>query len=537
MSLFQSLVSGGNETNPNQWKVSCREATDGAVLGHHESGLVKESNSWVTKKKLRRITMASDQNFLDYLLNFDLDSVTVVHTEIGSNTNEATALNKNACKNPSSSPALCEDTQRSPAQSNLHQGYSTPLLTSCHIDASESCADEQFPHSGDSNESQSILIGLIHDQGLTCSPEPQVALKNIEQLEPTKEQIPFVHSINSTLKKTATTQLYYKESHQEQTSSPMPNSDSNAVSSKWSKTSLDNLSSVTYEEVLVGSKANIFTELSPAEPHSPSNDPDKSIKVLQQKQEGEASFNFSQCPVGSADNYSIICNEKPCGDRSLLSVHDTTVVGALDLQAGYLFEEKQLLVSMPSSKTSEDDEVNIVSSRKIPAGGDISIVPLVSECAKDDNAADSDCTVIEEQEQLNAHDKEIEDVTVDTMLNPAPVVSTYKEEMLDKQLESGKTSKGHRGEPTESTTHPLNTERSVSMLTDLYQKPLCLPPTQDSNQVTERAGQDGLQKPVENEEASYSANLSRCQKKQSKHKHRKQMNQAEVLNAGNIISN
>lgn len=550
MSLFQSLVSGGNETTPTHGTVLCRESTDEADLGgsrdYHESGPVEESSSWVPQKKLQRITMASDQNFLDYLLNFDLNSVTVVNTGIGSMTNGATPQNKNACTNPSFSPAVCEDTSHSPAQSILHQGYSNPVLTSCYIDARESCADEQFSHSGESDESQSILIGLIHDQGLTSSPEPQVGLEKIGQVEPTKEPIAHVHSINSTFKKTAITQLFFKESQQEHTSSPLSTSDTNDVSTKRYKTNLDNLSSVTYGDVLVGSKAKIFTELVPAELNIQSNVPEKSIKELQQKQEGEVdSSNFSPCHVSSADNHGIICNGKPCGGGTLLSVRDTSVVGALDLQVGNLFGENQLLVSIPSSKTSNDEQMNINSSRKIPADGDISRVPLVSECAKDDNAAsdntksfaDSDCTVIEEQELVNTHDNGREDVTVHTRLNPAPVVSTYEGETQDKQHESCKTSKGHREKPTESTTHPLNTECSVSLLTDVYQKPLCLLPTPDSNQGKESTGQDCLQKAVENEEASYRANLSMCKKKQFKHNHRKKMKQADVHQEGKVISN
>lgn len=214
------MVSGANETNPNQRKDSCRETTDEAVLGgsrdDRENDLVEESNSEVAKKRLQRMTVASDQNFLDYLLNFDLNSVSVVNSGIDSKTNGGTLLSKNVCKNPSSGPAYC-----SHDQSNRYQECSFPVLTSCQIEVSGSCANEQSLASEESTESsgsQSLLIGLIRDQGLTCSLEPQVGLKMIGQLKPTNEQLKFVHSINPTLKKTVTTQLYCKERQQKQTS-------------------------------------------------------------------------------------------------------------------------------------------------------------------------------------------------------------------------------------------------------------------------------------------------------------------------------
>ncbi|KAB5528448.1 hypothetical protein PHYPO_G00140320 [Pangasianodon hypophthalmus] len=546
----QSLVSGANETNPNQWKDSCRETTDEAVLAvsrdDHETDLVDESNSGVAKKKMRRMTMASDQNFLDYLLNFDLNSVSVINSGFGGMTNGATPLNKNVFKNPSSNPAVCEDTYHSDAQSNIAQECSIPVLTSSQIETSGSCADEQSLLSEESSESsgsQSLLIGLIHDQGLTCSPEPQVGLKMIGQLKPTNEQLKLVHSINPTLKKTATAQPYCKESQQKQTSLPLPTFDSNAVASKWSKTNIDTLNSVAYGEVLVGPKGSIFTELSPAELHCQSNDPDESIKQLQQKQEDEVTpLCFNHFPVSSAAIHGIVCNESVCGGRSLSRVLDTTLVGALELQASTSFEEKQLLVSTPSSKSPKDDEININSCRKIPPDANIPTVSLVLACAKDDKAAvenndakssaESDCTVIEEQEQLKSNDKDKEDETIQARLIPAPVVTTYEGERQDKQHDLCKSGKEHsRREPAESITDALNTESSVSMLTDLSQKPLCLLPTPDNNQGTESAGQDSLQKAVENEEVSYTAKLSQCTKKRSKHKLRKQTNHADVHNA------
>lgn len=547
MSLFQSLVSGRNETNPNQWKDSGRETTDEAVLGgsrdDHETGLVGKSSSGVSKKKLRRMTGASDQNFLDYLLNFDLNSVCVVNTGIGSMSTGATPLNKNVYENPSSSPAVCEDTYHAHAESNLYQECSNPKLpTSCQNEVRGSCADEQsltLERSSESSGSQSLLIGLIHDQGLSCSPEPQVDLKKIGQVKPTNKQLPFVHLLNPTLNKTVTTQLHYKESQQEQISLPLPSFDSNAVSSKWSKTNTDLQNSVAYRQVLVGPQGNIFTELSPVELYCQSNSPEKSIKQLEQKQGGEVTlFNFSH------DIHAIVCNEKVCGGSSLSRVLDTTLASALKLQASSLCEEKQLLVSTPSRKSPKDDQININCPRKSPLDGNISAVPLVSVCAKDHSAvenddakssADSDCTVIEEQEQLKTTHKGREDVTIQATLNPTPVRSTYEGEIQDKQ--SCKTSKVHRGEPTESTTDSPNTESSVSMLTDLSQKPVCLLPTPDTYQGTESAGQDGFQKAAENEEASYTAKLSQSQKKRSKSELRKQTNHADVLHAGNTNAN
>ncbi|MCJ8746817.1 hypothetical protein PDJAM_G00146200 [Pangasius djambal] len=541
----QSLVSGANETNPNQWKDSGRETTDEAVLAvsrdNHETDLVDESNSGVAKKKMRRMTMASDQNFLDYLLNFDLNSVSVVNTGIGGMTNGATPLNKNVFKNPSSNPAVCEDTYHSHAQSNIAQECSIPVLVSCQIEASGSCADDHSLLSEESSESSgspSLLVGLIHDQGLTCSPEPQVGLKMIGQLKPINEQLELVHSVNPTLKKTA--QPYCKESQQKQTSLPLPTFDSNAVASKLSKTNIDTLNS---GEVLIGPKGNIFTELSPAELHCQSNDPDESIKQLQQKQEDEVTpLCFNYFPVSSADIHGIVCNESVCGGRALSRVLDTTLDGALELQASTSCEEKQLLVSMPSSKSLKDDEININSCRKIPPDANIPTVSLVLVCAKDDKAAvenddakssaESDCTVIEEQEPLKSKDKDREDEPVQAKLIPAPVVTTYEGERQDEQHDSCKSGKEHsRGEPAESITDALNTESSVSMLTDLSQKPLCLLPTPDNNQGTESAGQDGPQKAVENEEVSYTAKLGQCTKKRSKHKLRKQTNHANVHNA------
>ncbi|XP_017306776.1 ankyrin repeat domain-containing protein 31 isoform X2 [Ictalurus punctatus] len=542
----QSLVSGANEINPNQWKDSCRDTTDEAVLAgsrdQHETDLVEESNSGVGKKKMRRMTMASDQNFLDYLLNFDLNSVSVVNTGTGSMASRAAPLNKNVCKNPFSSPVVCEDPYRSHAQSNSYQECSIPVLTSCQVEVSASCADEQslpLEESSESSSSQSLLIGLIHDQGLTCSPEPQVGLKNVGQLKPTNEQLKLVHSVNPTLKKTVTTPLYCKERQQKQTSLLRPIFDSNAVSSEG--THVDDVNSIAYGEVFVLPKGSVFTELSNAELHCQSNDPDEYIKQLQQKQEDKVTlFGFSHCPVSSADINGFVCNERLCGGRSPSRVPDTTLAGALELQASPLCEEKQLLVITPSSKSPKDDEIDINSSRKIPPDDNIPTVSLVLVCAEDDavenddtkSSADSDCTVIEEQEQLKSTHKHSEAVTIQARLSPAPVVSTYEGERQDKQHDLCKTVKEHSsGEPTESTTDSLNTESSVSILTDLSQKPLCLLPTPDNNQCTESAGQDGFQKAVENQEASYTAKLSQRKKKRSKHQLRKQTKQADVLNA------
>lgn len=509
------MVSGSKETNSNQWKASCGDNS----RDDHESHLVEESNSEVAKKKRRRLTVASGQSFLDYLLNFDLNSVSVVNTGIGSMNNSATPLNKNVYKNPSASPAGCEDPYHSDAQSNMYQECSIPVPTSCQIEVSGSCANEQsfrLEESSDSSRSQSLLTGLIYDQGLTCSPEPQVGLK------------------------TVTTQLC-KETQPEQTSSLLPSLDSNAVVSEWSKTSTDALYSVPYREELVGPKGNIFTELSSADLHCQSNGPDESIKQLQEKQEGEVTlYGLSHFLVSSADICGIVCNESLSGSRSLLTILPATLAGALGLQASTFCEEKQFLVSTPSSKSPKVDQININRSRKIPPDANISTVPLV--CAKDDNAAvenedtkssaDSECIVIEEQEQLKSIDKDREDVT-----NPAPVVSTCEVGKQDRKHNSCKTGKEHSGQLTQGTSDPLNTESSVSMLTDLSQKPLCLLPTPDNNQVTESAGQDGLQKSVEIEEASYIAKLGQCKKKRSKHKLRKQTNCSDVLNAGNINSN
>ncbi|KAF4074521.1 hypothetical protein AMELA_G00240280 [Ameiurus melas] len=544
----QSLVSGANEINPNQGQDSCRETTDEAVLAGSrdslETDLVEESNSGVVKKKMRRMTMASDQKFLDYLLNFDLNSVSVVNTGTGSMTCRVAPLNKNVCKNPFSSPAVCEDPYRSHAQSNSYQECSIPVLTSCQIEVSASCADEQslpLEESSESSSSESLLIGLIHDQGLTYSPEPQVGLKNVGPLKPTNEQQKLVHSDNPTLKKTVTTQLYSKESQQKQSSLPLPILDSNAVASKV--TNVDDVHSITYREVLVLPEGNIFIESSPTELHCQSNDPDEYIKQLQQKQEDKVTlFGFSHCPVSSVDINGIVCNKRLCGGRSPSRVPDTTLAGALELQASPLCEETQLLVITPSSKSPKDDEIDINSTRKIPPDDNIPTVSLMSVCAKDDNAAvekddtksstDSDCTVIEEQEQLKSTHKHREAVTSQARLSPAPVVSTYEGEKQDKQHDLCKTVTEHsRGEPTESKTDSLNTESSVSILTDLSQKPLCLLPTSDNNQGTESAGQDGFQKAVENQEASYTAKLSQRKKKRSKHQLRKQTNQADVLNA------
>lgn len=554
MSLFQSLVSGANETNPYSWKDSCRETTGEAVLGgirdEQETDLVEESDSGVAKKRLRKTTMARDQNFLDYLLNFDLNSVSVVNTESGSMTNGATPLNINVCKNPSSSPVVCEDIYRSHAQSNMCPEYSIPVRTSCRIKVSGSCADEQslpLEQSSESSGSQSLLIGLIHDQGLTCSPEPQVGLKKVGQIEPINEQLQLVDSLNPTLKKTDTIQLDNEKRQEDHTSLLLPTFDSNSVASKCSKTNLDdNLNSVAYGELLVGPKGNIFTELSPAELQCQSNDPDESIKQFQQKQEDEVTLCiFSHCPVLSADIHGIVCNEKPCGGRSPSRVLDTTLAGALALPASTSCEEKHLLFSKPSSKSPKDDKININSSRKSPPDGNISTVPLVPVCAKGDKAAienvdaksfeDSDCTVIEDQEELKSTDKDREDKTIQAKL--FKVFSTYEGKRQDKQHDSCKTSKEHRGEPTESTTDPLDTEGSVSMLTDLSQKPLCLLPTPDYNQGTESARHDGLQKVVENEKPSYTAELSHYQKKRSKHKLKKHAVHADVLHAGNVYSN
>lgn len=538
--FFQSLVLGSNETKPNQWKGSCSdEAGEAGSRDDHKTDLVEESNSGVSNQKRQRMTKTSDQTFLDFLLNFDLNSVFVVNTETGSMNNRDTPLNENVCNNPLSSPAVCEHTYRSRAQSNMHKESSVPVLTSCQTVVSDLCADKQslpLEESSDSSGSQSLLIGLIHDQGLTCSPEP----KKIVQLKPTSEQPQLVNSINPALKKTTAAQ-HCEESQQEQIPLPLTSFDSNSVASEGSKTNTDTLNSVPFTEVLAGIKG-VVTEVSLAEPYCQCNDPEESIKQLQQKQEDEVTLcSFSQCPVSSAD---IVCNERLCGGRPLSKVLDTTLAGAVELQASTSCEKiNQPPASTPISKIPKVDQINTNSSRKIPPDTNTPTVSLVSVWATDDDdvnenddvksSADSDCTVIEAQEQLKSIGKDREEVATQPRLNLALVVSTYEGEREDKQHDSCKTGKEHRLQPTESTTHPLNTESSVSMLTDLSQKPFCLLPTPDHNQVTESAGQDGLQKVVKSEEAIYTTKLCQCKKKRSKHKHKKHTDHADVLNAGN----
>ncbi|KAK2845722.1 hypothetical protein Q7C36_010576 [Tachysurus vachellii] len=493
----QSLVSGANEIKLNQWKDLCKETTDDTVLGGSEGDIVEESNSGVAKKRMRRMTMASDQKFLDYLLNFDLNSLSVVNTEIGSMKNGVTTLNKSVCKTLSSNPTLCEDTYLSHAPSNIDQECSIPVLTSCQIGVSESCPDKQSLPSEESSESiasQSLLIGLIHDH--TYSPEPQVGLMMIGQLKPTNEQLKLVHSIN-----------------QKQPFLPLPNFDSNT------------LNCVVNGEVIVGSNGNIFTEVLPAH-HCQSNDSDESVKQPQKKMDDEVTLvSFCHRPVSSADIQGIICNERTCASTSVSKVLDiTTLAGTLELEASPLCEEKQLVYSTPISKKPKDNEINIDSSRRIPPDANILTVSLASVCAKDGNtavenndaksSADSDCTMIEEEEQLEITYKDREDMIFQARLNPAPVISTYEGENQDKQHNSCEIGKEHSSvEPTESTTDPLSTESSVSMLTDLSQKPLCILPTPDNNQCTESAGQVALHKVVENEEASYAAKMSQRKKK------------------------
>ncbi|XP_046697551.1 beta-1,3-galactosyl-O-glycosyl-glycoprotein beta-1,6-N-acetylglucosaminyltransferase 4 isoform X8 [Silurus meridionalis] len=209
------------------------------------------------------------------------------------------------------------------------------------------------------------------------------------------------------------------------------------------------------------------------------------------------------------------------------------------MQTSPICEGKKLLMSTPSSKSQKDDESNIRSSRKIST--DDNMPPVLLPCAIDDNAAvknddakssaDSDSTMIEEQEQIKSTDNDREGMTIRAGLHPAPVVISSEGLRQDKQHDSCKTSKEHsRGEPTENTTDPLSTESSVSMLTDLSQKPLCLLPTPNNNQVTESAGQDGFQKAVENEEASYAAKTCQRKKRQSKHRFSKQTKHDGVRN-------
>lgn len=541
------MISGANETNLNDWKDLCRENTDEAVLGgsggDHETDLVEENCYGVAKKRMRRMTVASDQNFLDYLLNFDLNSVSVVNTGNVSMANGDTALNKNECTNFSSSPSVCEDTcDHSPAQSNMDQECSIPVLTSCQIGVSGAFAEVQslpLEESSQSDASQSLLFGLIHDHGLNCNPESQLGLMTIEQLIPTIEQLKPVCSIDSTLKRT---QLSCEEGQQKQTSLPLPYFNSNTVTSEWFT---DTQNSVANGEVFEGSKGNIFTELFPANLHCQCNDPDESIKQLLQKQDDVINpVPFSHCSVSSADIPGIICNERQCGGTSVSRVLDTTLDGTLKLQASPLCEEKLILFSVPSSERPKDNEININSSRRLPQDANIPTVSLALVCAKDGNtavendnaksSADSECTVIEEQELLESTYKDREDMTFQVRLNPAPVVSTYEGERQEKQHNSCEIGKEHsRREPTESTTDPLSTECSVSLLTDLSQKPLCLLPTPDNNQCTESAGQVALHKVVENEEASYTTKMSQRKKKRSKHKRSTLTNHTVVLNAGN----
>ncbi|TSM86006.1 Ankyrin repeat domain-containing protein 11 [Bagarius yarrelli] len=532
----QSLVSGENTEYPSQWKHLYRETTDEVVLGgsggDHETYIMKENDSGIAKKKLQKQTTPSDENFLEYLLNFDPNSVSV-HAEISSITNGATV-----CNNPHSNSGVCEHTDLLPAQISIDQENSIPLVTPCQTKVRESCADLQaFPteESYESSESQSLLTGLIHGQELTCSSGSQVGFRTTGQLKPTNKQINLVHPINPTSKTTIITLLCCEEIQQNQTSMPPPAFDNNAVGSELLKMNTDTLNKwicVPNGEVLVGSEDIIFTELSSAELQS--NGPDESMEQPQQKLEDKVMpFTDSHCSNSSVDIQGIVCSEMLCGGSSVSRVLETAPVGSLELPASPLFKEKQLFFSASISQSPEDDQINNNSSRRISPGDNISTVPLALACAEDAvvenddtrSCADSDCTVIEEQKQFKNTEKNSRDVTSQATLTSSLVVSTYEEERQDKQNDlCGNGEEHSREEPTESTTYPLNTDSSVSMLTALSQIPLCSLPTPVNNQDTESAGQVGLQKLVGNEEDLCSFKTSQCKKKRPRQNLRKQTN-------------
>uniref|UniRef100_A0A3B1ICT7 Ankyrin repeat domain-containing protein 31 n=1 Tax=Astyanax mexicanus TaxID=7994 RepID=A0A3B1ICT7_ASTMX len=533
----QSLVSAAKKSNLIRSKDSQRNITDSASKRSLDGS--RDDQETVSRKKIRRISVTNkNEAFLDYLLNFDLNSVCVANSGSG---NESVAkkgsdgsasyayaspIHNNVSKNHLTASAISQkDTCASQTQIDSPVDSSVSLLAPCLNHLSASDLEEQpmvgeplravmlspLPSTGTNLESAdcespSLLTGTyrIHDQVLTCSPEPHVRLNVFEQSEVTDESLKTSRSIKETSKSvTSSPQMCVGGDIRKQKALPLLNLSSGSIAkddaSELCQTNIDTVNNLPSNEMLSSSEETITPSLHLSYGNLLHSRIDKLVtptKQVQQRQDNRDSVNSqlscTQAPASPSKTCSIVSTEIQDGGQSGLRLVETI-----------LETEK---------KNTITPDVNVPEP----------LLVLTLPCAKDDStdepsvSTDSDCTAVEEPELKKTTDKDVKNVACQLNQIDVPVAIICDEEQyIEKHgLHRAPDERG-TGEQRENTADPLDTGTSVSILRDLAQKPLCLLPTSDNNQESsDSVKEHNLQIAVENEEVSFTDKLiSQHQKK------------------------
>ncbi|XP_066510596.1 ankyrin repeat domain-containing protein 31-like isoform X2 [Hoplias malabaricus] len=465
LHVSQILFSTGNGTNSNHCKSTLKNSSDNTAK--RAMDISKTDYETMARKKIRRIKMSSNANaFLDYLLNFDLHSVSGSGS-ITTNVSDCSAsqMNRNVC-NYTSNPAICqkeycwEGSCASNAQEPSHEECSISLLDPCRneivqLESEWQPVTENNTHSpvlstrsfeSTDTGSPSLLIGQIFDQGLTYSPQPLVGEQVLGHLEVTSEQLisQLSHGISM---KSITTQSCSDQALEKSKSSPRINfnnkSNTTDKTSEWSLTNTDTLNTPMHKETLTNT--NTFVKC-----HSQSDKLEKPNKQVHQ---------VSPAYVSPIEMDGTLNSEMLNGHRSSLILVQTSPVSFSKIQLSSPCKKKEKY-NTSSSKNTRDD---------------CKIIHL-----KNTTVDSRDCTVIEQPKTFH---KDGGDVVIQTNLNVSPVACIKGKYSKYRGLYDAPYEQNIR-EQAEDKADPQDTMSSVSTPEHLVQKPSCLLPAQDINQGT-----------------------------------------------------
>ncbi|XP_076854184.1 ankyrin repeat domain-containing protein 31 isoform X3 [Brachyhypopomus gauderio] len=485
--LFPSWISDANKTNAGQCKdsLSSYEAAQKLLNGGadaQETGLMDDRDSTETRRRMRRTTLASkDSDFLNYLLNFDLHSVSMADlTKGGSDCPDFPQNNSADLAGHDSGPAFCqtgtcfEDTCAS-RTIGLHEetcrvsvatpclnetvGSHTEVQSLVGINVQPSGAPplhvEEYVESN-STESPSLLISVVLDQGLTCSPEPRVREALLGQTKSHREQLTMTDSSSHTLSQSVRVQSCFDQ--EKQKSLPL---------TFTSETSTDTLKSLANRVACSEKQAlNVLTFAKPDfHQSSLSGKSDTPIKQIQHLEDNRGSQMDLRPHAG------------PTGTRAFVEC-------------------------VRNSNARVENE--------------------------SDSFGDSDCTVIEELEQTCGRVEE--DATIQKGLKQTPALSIWDGQRNGEQNDWYEApGNSNSGKQPEDIIDPSHTEIFVGALTEKALEPLCLVSELDDSQGTETAGQE-RRHIAANVEVSHTDTVSRQRKEQrtgkveevpSKRKHKK----------------
>ncbi|XP_049326684.1 ankyrin repeat domain-containing protein 31 isoform X1 [Astyanax mexicanus] len=601
----QSLVSAAKKSNLIRSKDSQRNITDSASKRSLDGS--RDDQETVSRKKIRRISVTNkNEAFLDYLLNFDLNSVCVANSGSG---NESVAkkgsdgsasyayaspIHNNVSKNHLTASAISQkDTCASQTQIDSPVDSSVSLLAPCLNHLSASDLEEQpmvgeplravmlspLPSTGTNLESAdcespSLLTGTyrIHDQVLTCSPEPHVRLNVFEQSEVTDESLKTSRSIKETSKSvTSSPQMCVGGDIRKQKALPLLNLSSGSITkddaSELCQTNIDTVNNLPSNEMLSSSEETITPSLHLSYGNLLHSRIDKLVtptKQVQQRQDNRDSVNSqlscTQAPASPSKTCSIVSTEIQDGGQSGLRLVETILETEKKntITPDVNVPEPLLVLTLPCAKDDstdvenddaavstdsdctvvEEPESNKTTDKKVEDvavcqlnQNDISVAIISDEeqciemhglqrapdaIQEPSVSTDSDCTAVEEPELKKTTDKDVKNVACQLNQIDVPVAIICDEEQyIEKHgLHRAPDERG-TGEQRENTADPLDTGTSVSILRDLAQKPLCLLPTSDNNQESsDSVKEHNLQIAVENEEVSFTDKLiSQHQKK------------------------